>query len=124
MGPLGKPTQGEFLEPVPTARCASFLRGGIAIEERDMNEIKHWTVDIEIDEHDGRTRAVARLGPQDGNRLVGVGQARLNPVDRDVPDIGDELAAARALSELAHTLLEVAAGDIEQITHEPAHLRM
>jgi hypothetical protein len=100
------------------------LTGGIAIEERDMNEIKHWTVDIEIDEHDGRTRAVARLEPQVGNRLVGVGRARLNPVDRDVPDIGDELAVARALSDLAHTLLEVAAGDIEQITHEAAHLRM
>jgi hypothetical protein len=96
----------------------------IATEERDMNEIKHWTVDIEIDEHDGRTRAVARLGPHDGNRLVGVGLARLNPVDRDVPDIGDELAVARALSELAHNLLDVAAGDIEQVTHEPAHLRM
>ena len=89
-----------------------------------MNEIKHWTVDIEIDEHDGRTRAVAKLEPQTGNQLVGVGQARLNPADRDVPDIGDELAVARALSDLAHTLLEVAAGDIEQITHEPAHLRL
>jgi hypothetical protein len=100
------------------------LTGAIAIEERDMNEIKHWTVDIEIDEHEGRTRAVARLEPPEGNRLVGVGQARLSPADRDVPDIGDELAVARALSDLAHTLLEVAAGDIEQITHQPAHLRM
>jgi hypothetical protein len=89
-----------------------------------MNEMKHWTVDIEIDEHDGRTRAVARLEPQGVDRLVGVGLARLNPVDRDVPEIGDELAVARALSELAHKLLEVAAADIEQITHEPAHLRM
>ena len=89
-----------------------------------MNETKHWTVEIEIDEHDGRTRAVAALGSRDGNRLVGVGLARLNPADRDVPDIGDELAVARALSELAHNLLEVAAGDIEQVTHEPAHLRM
>jgi hypothetical protein len=89
-----------------------------------MNEIKHWAIDVEIDEHDGRTRAVARLEPQSGNRLVGVGLARLNPVDRDVPEIGDELAVARALSELAHNLLELAAGDIEQVTHEPAHLRM
>ena len=89
-----------------------------------MTEIKHWTVDIEIDEHDGRTRAVAGLGSRDGDRLVGVGLARLNPADRDVPDIGDELAVARALSDLAHNLLEVAAGDIEQVTHEPAHLRM
>jgi hypothetical protein len=89
-----------------------------------MDDIKHWTVDIEIAEHDGRTRAVAALGSRDGNRLVGVGLARLNPADRDVPDIGDELAVARALSELAHHLLDAAAGDIEQVTHEPAHLRM
>jgi hypothetical protein len=34
------------------------------------------------------------------------------------------LAVARALSELAHSLLDVAAADIEQVTHEPAHLRM
>jgi hypothetical protein len=62
--------------------------------------------------------------PRATTRLVGVGPARLNPVDRDVPDIGDELAVARALSELAHALLEVADGDIEQVTHEPAHLRI
>ncbi|QYN20311.1 dsRBD fold-containing protein [Amycolatopsis sp. DSM 110486] len=42
--------------------------------------------------------------------------------DRDVPEIGDELAAARALSELAQRLLEVAAGDIEGVTHEPVRL--
>jgi hypothetical protein len=100
------------------------LTGGIAIEERDMDEIKHWTIDIEIDEHDDRTRAVARLRPDAGNPVIGVGQARLNPLDRNVPEIGDELAVARALSELAHKLIEVAAADIEQITHEPAHLRM
>jgi Rv2632c-like len=54
--------------------------------------------------------------------VVGVGLTRLNPADRDVPEIGDELAVARALSDLGHKLLEAAAGDIEQITHQPAHL--
>jgi hypothetical protein len=29
---------------------------------------------------------------------------------------------ARALSDLGHQLLEAAAGDIEQITHQPVHL--
>jgi len=88
-----------------------------------MTTPKHWTADIYIDEHEGRTRAEARLQRADaGTDLTGVGVARLNPVDRDVPEIGDELAAARALSELAHRLLEAAAGDIEAITHKPAHL--
>ena len=89
-----------------------------------MHETKRWTVHIDIDEHDGRTRAVARLHPHDNDRLVGVGLARLNPADRDVPEIGDELATARALSELGHNLLEAAAADIEQITHRPAQLQM
>jgi uncharacterized protein DUF1876 len=39
-----------------------------------------------------------------------------------VPEIGDELAVSRALADLAHQLLDAAAGDIEAITHRPAHL--
>jgi hypothetical protein len=55
---------------------------------------------------------------------VGVGFARLNPTDRDVPAIGDEIAVARALSELSHRLLHVASEDVEQISGEPASLSM
>lgn len=79
-----------------------------------MHEAKRWTVSIDIDEYEGRTRAVARLHTRDSDRVVGTGLARLNPADRDVPEIGDELAAARALSELTHRLLDIAAGDLEQ----------
>jgi hypothetical protein len=83
---------------------------------------KRWRVEIQIDEHEGRTRALARLHNRDETGLIGVGLARLNPADRDVPEIGDELAVARALSDLGHQLLEAAAGDIEHITHQPVHL--
>jgi hypothetical protein len=89
-----------------------------------MIETKRWNVVIDIDEHDGRTRAVASLHDRDIDQLTGVGLARLNPADRDVPQIGDELAAARALADLSHQLLDVAAADIEQVTHEPAHPRL
>lgn len=88
-----------------------------------MHATKQWTVAIEIDEHDGRTRAQARLRSENAE-LTGVGLARCNPDDRDVPEIGDELATARALSELSHRLLDRAATDIEQVTHQPAHLRI
>ena len=88
-----------------------------------MAVAKRWTVDIYIDEHEGRTRAEARLHTGDATRLGGVGTARRNPADPEVPEIGDELAAARALSELAHHLLETAAADIEAVTHQPATLR-
>lgn len=46
----------------------------------------------------------------------------MNPQDADVPEIGDELAAARALSQLAHTLLDTVAGDITQLLHTRARL--
>lgn len=88
-----------------------------------MHETKYWNVAVEVDEHDGRTRAVARLRT-DTAELTGVGLARLSPHDRDVPEIGDELAVARALSELSHLLLDTAAEDIERITHQPAHLQI
>jgi hypothetical protein len=88
-----------------------------------MQALKRWSVAIEIDEHEGRTRAVARLDAG-ATELTGVGLARCNPEDRDVPQIGDELAVARALSELSHQLVDATASDIEQITHRPAHVHI
>jgi hypothetical protein len=86
---------------------------------------KTWHVDLFIGERDGRTHVEARLeqaGRDNARTLSGHGVARLNPSDREVPEIGDELAAARALSDLAHRLLDATAGDIESVTHKPAHL--
>jgi hypothetical protein len=87
-------------------------------------DTKRWTVDIFIDEHDdhNRTRAEARLHTLDSTHLVGHGTARRNPSDREIPEIGDELAVARALSELAHLLLQSAADDVESLTRKPARL--
>jgi hypothetical protein len=87
-----------------------------------MIRSKQWSVEIFIDERDEQTHAEARLHTGDKTHLRGRGTARLNPTDRNVPEIGDELAVARALSELAHALLQAAAEDIEAVTHEPAHL--
>jgi hypothetical protein len=89
-----------------------------------MDKVKTWTVRIDIGEHEGHTRAVARLNTTDTDQTVGVGFARLNPTDRDVPEIGDEIAVARALSELSHRLLHVASEAVEQISGEPASLSM
>jgi len=89
-----------------------------------VDDVKQWTVTIDIDEHEGHTRAVARLHDRDTERLTGVGLARLDPADRDVPEIGDEIAAARALSDLSHRLLQTATEDVEQSTGLPARLQM
>ncbi|MDI3315300.1 MAG: DUF1876 domain-containing protein [Mycobacterium sp.] len=81
--------------------------------------IKAWHIDVLVDEHEKRTRAKVRLSWQ-GSELVGVGLARLDPADEPVAAIGDELAIARALSDLAHQLLERTVADIEAATHKPA----
>jgi hypothetical protein len=70
-----------------------------------MMEARTWSVHITIDEHNGHTRAVARLHTRDTDRLTGIGLARLNPTDNDVPEIGDELAVSRALANLSDRLL-------------------
>jgi hypothetical protein len=80
-------------------------------------------VELTIDEDGERTRATARPHTADATRISGTGTARRNPADRNVPENGDELAASRALSDLAHNLLDVAAGDIEELTHKPVELR-
>jgi hypothetical protein len=84
---------------------------------------KTWSVEIFIGERDGSTHAEARLRTNDNTEFTASGSARLNPTDRDVPEIGDELAVARALSALGHQLVEGAAADIEAVTHERASLK-
>lgn len=87
-----------------------------------MVAMKRWTVEIYIDEDEGRTYAEARLHSGADTRLVGVGRARLNPADDNIPEIGDELAVARALNDLGHRLLLTAAADIESLTRQPVHV--
>lgn len=72
-----------------------------------------WTVNIHLfEQENGRTSAEAVLETDLGTVLRHRGVARRNPGDRDVPEIGDELAACRALSGLGHDLLEAALSDV------------
>ncbi|GAA1535373.1 DUF1876 domain-containing protein [Dactylosporangium maewongense] len=87
-----------------------------------MPTTKHWTVDLLIGETEGETHAEARLHANDDSHQLGVGRARLNPADENVPEIGDELAVARALNDLGHQLLLSAAADIQAITDERVRL--
>ena len=81
---------------------------------------KTWTVQVTLEEEGDDTRADAVLGVDDKMELRGRGMSRRNPHDESEPRIGDELATARALSDLAHELLAAAATDIESKTHVPA----
>ena len=89
-----------------------------------MNVTDEWSVSLSIAETDGQTRAEARLVMPEGDQLAGHGQARRNPADREVARIGAQLAAARALSDLAGQLVHAAATAIEDATHEQAHLNL
>jgi hypothetical protein len=88
-----------------------------------MVHTRTWTVEINISEHeDERSTHAAAVLHSVRPLMRGEGDALRRPSDRDVPEIGDELAAARALADLAYKLLDLAAGDIEQLTHRPVHL--
>ena len=81
---------------------------------------KTWTVQVMLNEDGDDTIADAALAVENKMQLRGHGTSRRNPRDELEPRIGDELAAARALSDLAHQLLAAAADDIEAKTHVPA----
>ena len=73
-----------------------------------------WPVSITFtEEDDRRTRADAVL-ELESQRFHGWGQAKRSPEDPNVRVLGEELAAARALSDLSHQLIHAAAHRIEQ----------
>jgi uncharacterized protein (UPF0128 family) len=87
-----------------------------------MQAMKQWKADIFIGEKDGHTYAEAWLVTEIGDRLVGVGMADVGPHDADIPEIGDELAVARALRNLGTQLLDQSSVDIQGVTREDVHL--
>ncbi|MEV4187237.1 DUF1876 domain-containing protein [Streptosporangium canum] len=85
-------------------------------------ESKQWDVQIFIseDDNDDVTTAKAVLTTPDGRRRECVAYARRNPEDQPVPAIGDELAAGRALADMAGKLMRDGAEDVAQLAgHAP-----
>jgi hypothetical protein len=81
-----------------------------------------WQVQVAFSEaDDDRTRADAIL-EFGGQHFHGWGQAKRSPGDPSVPVVGEELAAARALSDLSHQLLHAAAQRIEDYEGKPVSL--
>jgi hypothetical protein len=71
-----------------------------------------WHVTIHLSEQDDLTRAEAVLHTDAGPDLRHEALARRRESDRNVPEIGDELAACRALAGLAHDLLDATIQDV------------
>ncbi|MCC0094068.1 MULTISPECIES: DUF1876 domain-containing protein [Streptomyces] len=79
-----------------------------------MSHTAEWKVRLYLFEADQTTKA--RLELDTGtNKLTGHGTARCAPQDKDVPEIGDELAVARAMENLAKQLKRTAYGDMQAV---------
>jgi hypothetical protein len=78
-------------------------------------------VEVLITERHDETEAKAVVEFR-GERIGGWGRARRSAGDPSVPRIGEELATARALTDLAHQLVENAAAEIEAFEHRPVRV--
>jgi hypothetical protein len=84
---------------------------------------KVFTVEVEVHERPDRAWAKALLD-LDGNVRGGWGRARRNPADPERPRLGEELAVARALADLADQLGADVDAQIEATEGKPAHVHL
>ena len=82
-----------------------------------------WTAEITFTEDEDRTRADAHMRAAE-REWHGWGRSRRNPTDPDVPIVGEELAAGRALESLADQLVEAAAFGVAMYEGHPVRLHV
>ncbi|WP_192582995.1 DUF1876 domain-containing protein [Streptomyces albicerus] len=73
-----------------------------------------WHVEMEFEEDANRTRAAALVRLPDGSEVRAHGYASRHPSDPNQPRVGEEVAGARALNELAMRLLTKAHDEIDE----------
>ncbi|MFJ9689093.1 DUF1876 domain-containing protein [Streptomyces bacillaris] len=73
-----------------------------------------WHIDLAFEEDAHRTRAAALVRLSDGTELRAHGYASRHPSDEDQQRVGEEIAGARALNELAMKLLTKAHTEIDE----------
>ncbi|GAA3029074.1 hypothetical protein GCM10020000_02080 [Streptomyces olivoverticillatus] len=76
-----------------------------------MPHTVEWTIRLQLVENEGTTKAQAVLDTGTAS-VTGRGVAQRAPGDQDVPVIGDEFAAGRALRDLGSRLLGTAEHDV------------
>ncbi|NJP65094.1 DUF1876 domain-containing protein [Streptomyces sp. ventii] len=89
-----------------------------------MATVAGWHIELEFNEIGSETRAVALLRLPNGTELRAHAHADRHPDDPSQPRVGEEVAAARLLNELAGRLLAEAEREIERATTTPAHLTL
>jgi Domain of unknown function (DUF1876)/Domain of unknown function (DUF1918) len=88
-----------------------------------IGKTKPWHVQVSVVEAGDSTRATALLISDRHGQFSGHGDSHRSPRDQPMPEIGDEVAVARALRHLADTLLARAEADIEAATGTDAYVR-
>jgi hypothetical protein len=79
-----------------------------------MPVLVRWHIEMDFHEGDAKTRASVLLRLPDGTELRAHGHASKHPNDAMQTRVGEELAAARTLNDLARQLLAKAARDMEE----------
>ncbi|MER5807682.1 DUF1876 domain-containing protein [Streptomyces sp. NPDC002033] len=81
-----------------------------------MPTLAGWHVEMEFTEDGHRTTAAALLRLADGSEVRARGYAMRHPSDPEQLRVGEEIAGARALMDLASQLLQKAHGEIDEAT--------
>ncbi|MFI2611371.1 DUF1876 domain-containing protein [Kitasatospora sp. NPDC018619] len=86
-----------------------------------MKTLVGWHIEMEFREEGARTSAAALLRLADGSELRAHGFSSRHPSDPEQLRVGEEIAGARALNELASQLLTKAHGEIQEVSPVPTH---
>ncbi|MEU6774994.1 dsRBD fold-containing protein [Streptomyces sp. NPDC046759] len=78
-----------------------------------MSHTAEWKVRLHLFEDDDGTTKAHMVLDTGATALSALGTAHCHPADVDVPEIGDELAAGRAMDDLARQLLHAAELDMQ-----------
>jgi hypothetical protein len=92
-------------------------RQGPTVERSSMR------VDVTVTEDADHCDATARVRVRDRD-FSGWGRARRHPTDPEMPIVGEELAVARALSDVSHQLVVAAADSLESALGRPVALHV
>ena len=86
-----------------------------------MHTAVGWHVELEFQEDEDHTRAVALVRLPDGTEVRAHGHATRHRIDANQPRVGEEIAGARALNELAMQLLTKAHTEIDAESGRTSH---
>ncbi|MEU2233601.1 DUF1876 domain-containing protein [Streptomyces vietnamensis] len=86
-----------------------------------MHTLVGWHVEMEFKEEGDRTRAAAMVRLSDGTECRGHGTASRHPSDPEQLRVGEEIAGARALMDIASQMLQKAHKEIDEVSGRTSH---